>query len=278
MYRWMHSQYPNVHCGDPFLLEQTLAAAQEVIQGQSFYDKMINRATILSYMIKSEPLATPTTSHDSSTAYVKKEDMTMMIEKLGQTMMQTFTQTLNNTQYRTPQSWNYGPPATGVNTIALGSAPTRQSSSPQHCNFCSNIMHFISQCPDIDQYMAEGKIAKNAEGQIILPTRNYVPCYNQYNMLKENINEFMQHVDAQSNNHPAMFYSPQPAQESAPPATVTPVMTYKATVEDAEEEEEMERLQRRLVALQMKKRTVLDRVKIPVKSKGNPTKEASTSK
>ncbi|KAK2462159.1 hypothetical protein APHAL10511_005818 [Amanita phalloides] len=60
-----------------------------------------------------------------------------------------------------------------------------------------------------------------------------------------------------------MFYSLRPTQESALPATTTPVMMYKATVEDAEEEEEMERLQRRLVALQTKKRTVLDRVEIP---------------
>ncbi|KAK2462563.1 hypothetical protein APHAL10511_005421 [Amanita phalloides] len=115
-------------------------------------------------MIKLEPLATPTASHDSSTAYVKKEDMTMMIEKLGQTMMQMFTQMLNNTQYHALQSQNYGPPTTGVNTITLGSAPTGQSSGLRHCNFCGNIMHFISQCPDIDQYMVEGKIAKNVEG------------------------------------------------------------------------------------------------------------------
>ncbi|KAK2467706.1 hypothetical protein APHAL10511_000001, partial [Amanita phalloides] len=54
-------------------------------------------------------------------------------------------------------------------------------------------------------------------------------------------------------------------------------MTYKATIEHVEEEEEMERLQWRLVALQTKKRTVLDRVEILVRSKGNPTKEASTS-
>ncbi|KAG5639885.1 hypothetical protein DXG03_002593, partial [Asterophora parasitica] len=70
---------------------------------------------------------------------------------------------------------------------------TPQSYSPrtpaENCNFCGGTGHFMNGCPEVDQYLQEGRIRHNFDHKIVLPSGAFVPRNYEGVWLKD-------HVDA----------------------------------------------------------------------------------
>jgi hypothetical protein len=58
------------------------------------------------------------------------------------------------------------------------------------CKFCREIGHFVSQCPEVDKYLKEGKIRKTLEGRIQLSNGIYCPKSITGLWLKEHIDKW----------------------------------------------------------------------------------------
>lgn len=58
------------------------------------------------------------------------------------------------------------------------------------CNFCGELGHYIPECTEVEKYMQEGKIRKNADGRVVLSTGAFVPRYILGKWLKECVNEW----------------------------------------------------------------------------------------
>ncbi|KAG5639896.1 hypothetical protein DXG03_002544 [Asterophora parasitica] len=56
---------------------------------------------------------------------------------------------------------------------------TPQNYSPRapadNCNFCGGTSHFMSGCPEVDRYIQEGRIHRNFDHKIVLPSGAFVP-------------------------------------------------------------------------------------------------------
>ncbi|KAG5640676.1 hypothetical protein DXG03_007588 [Asterophora parasitica] len=65
--------------------------------------------------------------------------------------------------------------------------PTR---APGPCNFCGGDNHHIGACLEAECYIQDGKICRNAECRVILPSGAYVPHYYQETWLKDCIDMY----------------------------------------------------------------------------------------
>jgi hypothetical protein len=58
------------------------------------------------------------------------------------------------------------------------------------CNFCGVVGHYIPECEEVEAYIKEGKIRKNADGKIVLSTGAFCPRTIPGRWLKEHVDEW----------------------------------------------------------------------------------------
>ncbi|KAG5642446.1 hypothetical protein DXG03_002793 [Asterophora parasitica] len=68
--------------------------------------------------------------------------------------------------------------------------PPAQAPSP--CNFCGRDDYYIGTCPEAKHYIQDGKIHRNAERRVILPSGTYVPRHYQGTWLKDCVDAYHQ--------------------------------------------------------------------------------------
>ncbi|KAJ7108921.1 hypothetical protein C8R43DRAFT_1139850 [Mycena crocata] len=58
-----------------------------------------------------------------------------------------------------------------------GTTGTSQNTGlrPEGCTYCSDLSHYINRCPHVQTDVDSGKIRKDADGKIVLPTGSFVP-------------------------------------------------------------------------------------------------------
>ena len=50
-------------------------------------------------------------------------------------------------------------------------------SGGNRCNFCDLPDHFVRNCPDVQKYLALGKVVISADNRIMLPNGQYIPTH-----------------------------------------------------------------------------------------------------
>ncbi|CAK5282582.1 unnamed protein product [Mycena citricolor] len=148
---------PDVHPEDPYDLSDLYDAAKFVLSGSS---------TLLPGMPTSQPGTKLTIKSDPGiTALVSSvSDLVRIIAA---------------------QHANPGAPAQSQSANAL---PRRRR--PDGCSYCSDLEHFISQCPHVSTDIRDGKCRRNVDGKVVLPSGAYVPNIVQGKDLRERIQKW----------------------------------------------------------------------------------------
>ncbi|KAI0063724.1 hypothetical protein BV25DRAFT_1771618, partial [Artomyces pyxidatus] len=100
-------------------------------------------------------------SAPGANGYVKTEDFANILE--------AFTHTMAAAVSAAGAAGSRG----GMQTTSTGPALPRNPSSG--CNFCGSSGHFIRECPVVQDYIRAGKVKRNAEGKVVLPSGSFVP-------------------------------------------------------------------------------------------------------
>jgi len=69
-------------------------------------------------------------------------------------------------------------------------APVRQGPRREECDFCGEIGHFIRDCGQVVNAIAEGKVKRNIEGRVVLPGGGFVPRTIKGQWLRDRVNEW----------------------------------------------------------------------------------------
>jgi hypothetical protein len=245
-------RHPDHHPEDPYTLSEVNAAATFVLQGSSF-----SNAPFAESPAQIEPASRPIPTVQLPTT-IKTEDMLAMFERFAQTIATSLSAGNNLAP----------PPATRPFPGNRGGC----------CNFCGDPAHFISRCPIVEEYRLAGKIRKNAEGKVVLPSGSFVPGNIPGQWLKDRVDEWYRQLPASSMATPAaptLFYSlnTQPARNPAPA-----VPTLQVAVTDKSYDKEIGELQQQIMALHAKKKKMIfDGVEINTKARGGPRKEQATA-
>ncbi|KAG5639784.1 hypothetical protein DXG03_003562, partial [Asterophora parasitica] len=64
--------------------------------------------------------------------------------------------------------------------------------APGPCNFCGRDNHYIGAYPEAKRYIQDGKICRNTECRVILPSGAYIPRHYQGTWLKDRVNAYHQ--------------------------------------------------------------------------------------
>jgi hypothetical protein len=148
-------KFPDHYPDDHYDLGDIHKAAKHVLHGTSqqrvgYLDSMSHAPSTLSQS-KSTP----------SLPAMKTKDLTAFLDKFAQTLIKV----LATQSKSTPHDHSLMPPQTHIVNTKSGL-----------CIFCGLPGHFISECLVCQAYIVDGKVKKNAEGKIILPSGSFVPC------------------------------------------------------------------------------------------------------
>ena len=140
----------------PYEIAEVQAAAQFVLHGT----RNSAATTVTSSPVKEEPTETG--------GFVKTEQLSAMMTDLKKTLLDAMNS--SGPRSRTPISSDATP-------------------RDNRCNFCGGA-HFIRNCELVEDYIHAGKVKRNVEGRVILPTGAYVPREISGANLKERIDEW----------------------------------------------------------------------------------------
>jgi len=122
--------------------------------------------------------------------------------------------------------------ATGANAI-----PMRRPRNPG-CHFCGGPEHFINGCPSLTEYIKKGLCIRNETGQVVLPSRQYLPRTAIGVTMAERFDSW--HAMNPSQRGPTTIRDVPPHMASTNLFEITPSTTWEATqtAPSAREEEE----------------------------------------
>jgi Aspartyl protease len=227
---------------EPYALADILRESQYVLRGAS-YNEPPTHATALSPP-QTSPQYVPTAAPEPA---IKQEDLYRMFDHFAQTVA-----ALTNNRV--------GAPGASVPAVAPMVAPRFAPPARGRCNFCGDETHYISRCPMVERYIQDGKIMRNAEGKVVLPSGGFVPSAIQGQWLKDRIDEWYRQIQPQA---------PKPAGTMMYTIVDSPaVSTMHNTVVDDDFDQRILQLQQEITALSLRKRNqVFDGVEIPVRPK-----------
>src|SRR5215475_9498834 len=138
-------KFPDHYPDDPYPLADINDAAKFVLHGST-------PSVLLSHPVQNPTVAT----NQSATSAIKTEDLATFLDKFSQTLVNA----LAPQQPRPTYSGNYG-----------------NSLKPENprCYFCGEEGHYGSSCLVAAQYIKDGKIKRNPEGKIVLPSGLFIP-------------------------------------------------------------------------------------------------------
>ena len=64
-------------------------------------------------------------------------------------------------------------------------------SGGNRCNFCDLPDHFVRNCPDVQKYLALGKVVISADNRIMLPNGQYIPRSLPGNCMKDRVDHWI---------------------------------------------------------------------------------------
>ncbi|THH11446.1 hypothetical protein EW146_g8045 [Bondarzewia mesenterica] len=194
---------------DPYDIQEVHDVARFVLHGTT----SAVRPTDISLLPLIAPIASATK--------VKTEDLATMFERITE----TFVKALSGQQA-------IGPPRPPSNPKTAG-----------RCTFCGNAGHYMRECPEVEDYIRQGKCRRNLEGKVILSSGAFVPRSIPGLWLKERINEWHRRNPGQIargqlllNVLPNVYYdhsAPDPTDPPAPAIAMTVHLSaYHLTTDD----------------------------------------------
>lgn len=151
---------PEHHPAMPYKIDEICEAAKWVLQGipPSFNGL--------------KTISSPTTANtvSSSNGYVKTEQLNSMFSEFAKTIVSA----MNTTNHRSQPVNGATPSTTPRNT---------------RCNF-DGCERFIRDCPQVEEYIKQGRCSRNFEGKVVLPSGAFVPRDIPGQYLRDRIDEW----------------------------------------------------------------------------------------
>jgi hypothetical protein len=143
--RRLEIRHPLHNPDDPYNLADLHDAAKYVLQGT---------ATLPTYHSSSVPAPV------EAVPAIKREDLDAMFARLTTSLVQALQ-----------------PPVAAIQTVPTTrpANPARTGPRTEGCDLCGEVGHFIRDCNQVAVAIAEGKVKRNFEGQVVLPSGIYVP-------------------------------------------------------------------------------------------------------
>ncbi|KDR81131.1 hypothetical protein GALMADRAFT_207976 [Galerina marginata CBS 339.88] len=145
-------KFPDKYPDHPYEMEKVHEAAQYVLHGTS---TMVNHFT-----------PPQSTSSVASEPVVKAENLAPLFTEFTKSILEILKQNQQQ-QSNSRRATNYD----------------------VTCNFCSG-PHYIRDCKLVDEYQIAGKVKRNSEGKVVLPTGAFVPRDIPGQYLKDRIDEW----------------------------------------------------------------------------------------
>jgi hypothetical protein len=193
---------PDHYPDDPYTLNDINEAAKFVLSGTDQTPPPSNNANVETVAsTRSQPAQQPSTSQN----VIKSEDFAAIMERFAQTIASSLRQNDAPTQHSQQQR--------------------RNNNNHDRCNFCNLTGHFVYDCPEVVIYLNAGKIKKNIEGRITLPTSAYIPRSIEGVCMKDRVDEWHRRNPGQTaatqptsntNPVPQMIYAISPASAPSP--------------------------------------------------------------
>jgi hypothetical protein len=154
--RRLEVKLPDHYHDQPYSLSEVHEAAKFVLHGPSS----------IAYLAEETQSVAPV---------VKAESMEVIFDRFAATLIKAL---------RPQQQQNS---AQNKNSTRSDDFPRDRTAS---CAFCDEHDHFISKCRHVVSYIAEGKIRRNIEGRVVLPSGAHVPKAVQGRNLRERVDEW----------------------------------------------------------------------------------------
>lgn len=238
---------PDHHPDDAYTLDQIQEAAKFVLQGSTFHTGTISASPA--------PLETRPTQTVQSPTTIKTEDLFVLFERFAQNIAASISAGAGGPSHNGP-------------------AAAPRPSNRGCCNFCGDPAHYIHRCPICEQYRLAGKVRKNAEGKVVLPSGAFVPSHIPGQWLKDRIDEWYRQNPAPPSGTvphaaaPTLFYGLLNPTTPSPPAAAT---TLQVAVAEQDCEQQINQLQQQIMALHAKKKKmVFDGIEINTRARGGP--------
>ncbi len=188
---------------EPYPIQDVQAAARFVLHG--------THSTALIAPVASPAAPAPS----ASDGVVKTEQLGSIFTEFTKSIIEA----LNNTQNR-PRA----------NASMTDSGPREIK-----CNFCGKD-HFIRNCELVEEYRRAGKLKRNVEGKVVLPTGAFVPRDTPGNLLKERIDEWHRRNPGQLATATISSATMILAETTTTPAAVAPAQTAHTTYQFSSED------------------------------------------
>ena len=225
--RRLELKFPDHFPDEHYPFGQIHAAAQFVLHG----------TTGSSVEFKESSASSTTSSSTNANPIIKTEDLTTFLDKFATTLIQALA------------------PKRSSN------APTPQVSQTQIeeilCVFCGLGGHFISDCLVCQQYIADGKCKKNAEGKVVLPNGSFCPRSLPGRFIKNRIDEWHKRNSPAPATTSSMMYGVA----ISPPSTPNPSFVSANLTSSQSPEDRIAELEKEIFALRNGRR--FDGVEVP---------------
>ena len=174
--RRLELKFPDHFPDEHYPFEQIHTAAKFVLHG----------TTGSSVEFKESSTSSATAPSSGASPSIKPEDLTSFLDKFATTLIQALA----------PKRSSGAPAIQGP-----------QTQLPEIlCAFCGLEGHFISNCLVSQQYIADGKSKKNAEGKVVLPNGSFCPRSLPGRFLKHRIDEWHKRNDSAPTTTSSMMY------------------------------------------------------------------------
>ena len=162
--RRLELKFPDQYPDEPYLLKEINEAAKFVLHGTS--------PTQLNLRDSSW-----TTSSTVSQSGIKSEDLTSFLDKFATTLIRALAPVTGHSSSSSSHDHTHTPDPSG-------------SSDKYKCKFCSEKGHYNIDCPTCARYISEGKIKRNTDDKVVLPSGAYIPHSIMGENLRDRIDEY----------------------------------------------------------------------------------------
>jgi hypothetical protein len=154
-------KFPDHYPDDPYPLSDIYDAAKFVLHGST------------PSVLLSQPaygMQPPSHIQLTTSPTIKVEDLSSFLEKFLQMLIKALM------PQQQPHGNSNGSSNQNSNSHSHSHTHAHENvTPPNHCYFCSKLGHYGYNCPICVQYLTDGKICRNQEGKVVLPSGSFVP-------------------------------------------------------------------------------------------------------
>jgi hypothetical protein len=169
--RCLELKFPDQYPDEPYPLKEINEAAKFVLHSTS--------PTQLNLRDSSQ------SAHSTvSQSGIKSEDLMSFLDKFATTLIKALA------------------PVTSHSSSSLSHDHTHthdpsNSSDKYKCKFCGEKGHYVIDCPTCARYISKGKIKRNTDDKVVLPSGAYIPCSITGINLRDRVDEYHCHYPGQ---------------------------------------------------------------------------------